>query len=112
MFRSVITSHSCFFFHFSNVEGCGSFKALLWDRESTRCGTVCGSLGALVVGEFSCDGTVDTSRDELVSKSSTDEDDDTLFEATEIDESFSALSTGFRDADSCGFFLNASNNVF
>ena len=73
---------------------------------------VCGSLGVLVVGEFSCDRKVDTSIDELVSKSSTDEDDDKLFEATEINESFPALSTGFRDADSCGFFLNASNNVF
>ena len=89
-------SHSYFFFHFSNVAGCGSFSALRWDSESTACEVCVRSSPEVVVnGEFPCDGTAVTSRGGFASKSTADEDDGMLLEACEIDESFSALSSGF-----------------
>ena len=59
VFRSVITSNSCFFFHFSNVEAFVNLT-LLWDAELTTNeadpddGALTGAL-ATVTGKLPCE---------------------------------------------------------
>ena len=108
VFRSVITSHSCFFFHFSNVETFGSFT-LRWAAELTTNeadpddGALSGVL-ATVTGELPCEAltgndlltsespTTVTGEDEILSESPTGNDELTSESPTAVTNEDEILS--------------------